>query len=58
MTEEKQYIAEIKCLTCKKTVMVEAKKDLYDGRYVITCPKRKKLAYNSKTPPPQIKNRL
>jgi len=58
MADEKAYVAEIECLTCREQVVVEAKKDPFSGRYVIICPKCKKLAYNSKTPPPKIENRL
>ena len=60
MADEGKYIAEIECLTCGRKVVVEAEKDPYDGRYVIICPRSEcgKLAYNSKTPPPKMENRL
>lgn len=58
MADEEKYIAEIDCLTCKKKVVVEAKKGPVHGFYTILCPECGKLAYNSRTPPPKIDNRL
>ena len=55
MKEKSGYTAVIKCVTCHEIVEVEAKKDSYDDRYVIICPRPEcgKLAYNTKTPPPK-----
>lgn len=56
MAGEEKYFAEIGCLTCKKTVVVEIKKDPFDTWCTIVCPRPEcgKLAYNDKTPPPKM----
>jgi len=55
-----EFIAEIECLTCHKTVKALAKPSPHGSGvwYVILCPECDKLAYNSATPPICAEHRI